>query len=66
MASGKGTRGGSGWTLGRIFSLRWWLLILTAQGSGGVIIPGAVQEMTGHGTFCYSLVTQWCSAKGWT
>jgi len=41
-------RGGSGWILGTIYSLKEWSNI--GMGSGRVIIPGGVQETCRSGT----------------
>jgi len=44
-------RGGSGWMLGNIYSLKEWCCSGTAaQSGGGVTVPGGVPEPWGCGT----------------
>ena len=48
-------RGVSGWILGKL--LKGKELEQAAQGSGGVIVPGGVQEVCRHGTEGHSLAS---------
>lgn len=49
-------KGGLDQILGKISSLKLWLIIGTAQRCSGVSIPGSLQETTGYDPQCYDLV----------
>jgi len=61
------TRGGSGWILGKNSSQQeWWGSGTAAQGSGGVTVPGGVQETCRCGTEGHGLVGMVGWIDSWT